>query len=86
MAQLANLKGNVAVYKDLNLVTEKDISHVSTVKERSVALASIRSFAAVRAVYLCIIMYWFSVLAGSVSTDQQEKKKEDRQGLGPGVS
>ena len=87
MAQL--VKGNVAVYKDLNLVTEKDISHVSTVKEynyRSVAPASIRSFAAVRAVYLRIIMYWFSVLAGSVSTDQQEKKKEDRQGLGPGVS
>ena len=60
---------------------------VSTVKEcnyRSVALASIRSFAVVRAVLTYV--YWLSVLAGSVSTDLQEKKKEDRQGLGPGVS
>ena len=66
------LKGNVAAYKDLNLVTVtiKDISHVSTVKEcnyRSVALALIRSFAVVRAVLTYV--YWLSVLAGSVSTD-----------------
>ena len=39
---------------------------------------SIRSFAVVRAVLT--YMYWFSILAGSVSTDQQEneRKKTDR--------
>ena len=39
---------------------------------RSVALVLIRLFAAVNAIFT--YMYWFSVLAGSVSTDQQEKK------------
>ena len=49
---------------------------MSTVKEcdyRNVALASIRSFAVVRAVITYV--YWLGVLAGSVSTDQQEKKE-----------
>ena len=41
-------------------------------------LASIRSFAVVRAVLT--YLGWFSILAASVSTDQQEKerKKTDR--------
>ena len=48
-------------------------------------LASIRSFAVGRAILMYV--YRFSVLAGSVSTDQQERRKiKDRQGLGPGVS
>ena len=49
---------------------------MSTVKEcdyMSVALVSIRTFVVVRAVLT--YMYWFSVLAGSMSTDQQEKKE-----------
>ena len=41
-------------------------------------MASIRSFAVVRAVLT--YMYWFSVLAGSVSTDQQEKKEKRQTG------
>ena len=76
-------KGNVAVYKDLNLVTLtiKKNSPVTTVKEcnyRSVALASIRSFAVVRAILTYV--YWFSVPVGSVSTDQQEKKERRQTG------
>ena len=54
---------------------------MSTVKEcnyRSVALASIRSFAVVCAVLTYV--YWFSFLAGSVSTDQQEKKERRQTG------
>ena len=64
------------------MLLQKDISHVSTVKKcdyRSVALASIRSFAVVRTELT--YMYLFSVLAGSVSKDQQEKK--DRRQKGP---
>ena len=81
---ICRFKDNVAVYKDLSLVTVtiKNISHVSTVKGcnyRSVALASIRSFAVGRAVLTNV--YWFSILAGSVSTDQQEKK--DKRQTGP---
>ena len=54
---------------------------MSTVKEcdyRSIALVSIRSFVVIRT--LLTYVYWFSVLAGSVSTDEQEKerKKTDR--------
>ena len=36
------------------------------------------SFAVVRAVFT--YMYWFSVLAGSLSTDQQEKKERRQTG------
>ena len=64
------------------MLLQKDISHENTVKEcdyKSVALASIRSFAVVRAVLT--YMYLFSFLAGSVSKDQQEKK--DRRQKGP---
>ena len=51
---------------------------------RSVALALIRSFAVVRAVRTYV--YWFSVLAGSVSTDQQEKKERRQTGpIGLGI-
>ena len=48
-----NIKGNDAIYKELNLGNVTGISHVSTEKEfdyRSVALALIRLFAVVRAV------------------------------------
>ena len=53
------------------------MSHVSTVKEcdyRSIALVLFRSFAVVCAVLT--YMYWFSILAGSVSTDQQENERK----------
>ena len=44
-------------------------------------LTSIRLYGVVHAVLT--YMYWFSVLAGSVSTDQQEKK--ERRQTGPRV-
>ena len=50
-----------------NVTIKKDISHVTSVKEcdyRSVALASIRSFAVVRMVTTYV---WINVLAGSMS-------------------
>ena len=49
--------------------TLKECDYVELASIRSyVELASIRSFAVVRAVLTYV--YWFSVLAGSVSTDQ----------------
>ena len=72
--------GNVAVYKDLNLVTVSiKIIIFNVIIRAYIALASIRSFAVVLAVLTYV--YWFSVLAGSVSTDQQEK--EERRQTGP---
>ena len=48
---------------------------------------SIQSFAVVRAVLTCTCMcvYWFSVLVGSGSTDQQEKKERRQTGPRAGL-
>ena len=79
------IKGNGAVYKELLLLGNVTIKEYFS-REHSErmwllehrTLASIRSFAVVRAVLT--YLGWFSILAASVSTDKQEKerKKTDR--------
>ena len=69
------IKGNVAVYKDLNL---KDISHVSTVKEcdyRSVARAGVNPSFAV-AVLTCTYIH---VLVQRYSGFREQEKIDRRQ-------
>ena len=66
------------------MLLKKKITHLGTVKECdwSVTLASIRSFAVVRAVCGTYVHVLVQRSSGFRESDQQEKRKN----LGPGVS